>query len=151
MTPHKVTPLLSAEPPKTCSNMRSFIGSFKALARCIPHYSSITSPLEAAIKGLTGPQHVTWTEELLEHFRLCKESLKSSKVLTIPTPDDKLILTVDASPVNAGIGATLYVCRNNKRLLGECFSMKLKSHHLNWEPCEMEALAIASAIQHFSP
>ena len=29
--------------------------------------------------------------------------------------------------------------------------MKLKSHHLNWEPCEMEALAIASAIQHFSP
>ena len=35
--------------------------------------------------------------------------------------------------------------------MAECFSLKLKSHHLNWEPCELEALAIASAIQHFSP
>ena len=151
VTAHKVTPLLSADPPKTCSNMRSFIGAFKALSRCIPRYSSLASPLEAAIKGLTGSQHVTWTDELREHFRLCKESLKSPAVLTVPVPDDKLILTVDASPVNAGLGATLYVCRGNKRLTAECFSLKLKTHHLNWEPCELEALAIASAIQHFSP
>ena len=131
--------------------MRSFIGAFKALSKCIPRYSSATSPLEAAIKGLSGPQHIVWTDELREHFQQCKESLRSPEVLTIPTPEDKLILTVDASPVNAGLGATLYVCRDNKRLVAECFSLKLKSHHLNWEPCELEALAIASAIQHFSP
>ena len=29
--------------------------------------------------------------------------------------------------------------------------MKLKTHHLNWLPCELEALAIASAVKHFSP
>ena len=150
-TPHKVSPLMSAEPPKTCSNMRSFIGAFKALSRCIPKYSSIVSPLEDSIKGLTGAQRVDWTDSLLEHFRLCKEALKTTRVLTLPTPEDKLILTVDASPVNSGIGATLYICRDGKRLLSECFSMKLKAHHLNWQPCEMEALAIASSVNHFSP
>ena len=152
VTPHKLIPLLSADPPKTCSNMRSFIGTFiKALSRCIPRYSSLMSPMELSIKGLSGSQFINWTEELLEHFHRCKEALKSPKVLTLPTPEDKLILTVDASPVNDGIGATLYVCRENKRLLAECFSLKLKVHHLAWEPCELEALAIASAVQHFSP
>ena len=131
--------------------MRSFIGAFKVLSRCIPNYSSIVSPLEESIKGLTGSQQVEWTENLHEHFRLCKEALKTNRVLTLPTPDDKLILTVDASPVNSGIGATLYMCRDSKRLLSECFSMKLKTHHLNWQPCEMEALAIASSVNHFSP
>ena len=151
VSPHKITPLATTEPPKTCSNMRSFIGAFKAMARCIPRYSSLMSPLEDAIKGLTGSQHVNWTDTLLEHFNRCKEALRSTKVLTVPTPDDKLVLTVDASPVNSGIAATLYVCRGDKRLLSECFSLKLKLHHLNWQPCELEALAIASAVQHFSP
>ena len=151
VSPHKITPLATTEPPKTCSNMRSFIGAFKAMARCIPRYSSLMSPLEDAIKGLTGSQHVNWTDTLLEHFNRCKEALRSTKVLTVPTPDDKLVLTVDASPVNSGIAATLYVCRGDKRLLSECFSLKLKVHHLNWQPCELEALAIASAVQHFSP
>ena len=151
VSPHKITPLASAEPPKTCSNMRSFIGAFKAMSRCIPRYSSLMSPLEDAIKGLTGPQHVVWTDSLLEHFARCKEALKNTAVLTVPTPTDKLVLTVDASPVNSGIAGTLYACRGDQRLISECFSVKLKSHHLGWEPCELEALAIASAIQHFAP
>ena len=151
ITPHKVTPLISSDPPKTCSNMRSYIGTFKAMSRCIPGYSSLMSPLEESIKGLAPSQHIQWTAELLAHFNRCKEALKSPVVLTMPTPEDKLILTVDASPVNAGIGATLYVCRDGKRLISDCFSMKLKIHHLKWEPCELEALAIASGIQHFSP
>ena len=108
ISPHKITPLLSTEPPKTCSNMRSFIGAFKAMSRCIPRYSSLASPLEESIKGLNGSQHVTWTEELLEYFKQCKEALKSPLFLTVPTPEDNLMLTVDASPINAGIGATLF-------------------------------------------
>ena len=51
---HKINPLVKSDPPKTCSAMRSFIGAYKALSRCIPRYSSLMSPLEAAIKGLQG-------------------------------------------------------------------------------------------------
>ena len=33
---HKISALAMVEPPKTCSSMRSFIGAFKALSKCIP-------------------------------------------------------------------------------------------------------------------
>ena len=77
--------------------------------------------------------------------------MKSPVAITIPTPDDKLIITVDASPVNNGLGATLFVLRNGKRHIGGFFSFKLKTHQITWLPCEHEALAISSAVNFFAP
>ena len=148
---HKVNPLIKSDPPKTCSAMRSFIGAYKALSRCIPHYSSLMSPLEASIKGLQGNGIIQWDEELTVHFRKAQKALEKPQVLTIPTKFDKLTMTVDASPVNDGIAATLFVTRNGKQLIADNFSLKLKSHHIGWEPCELEALAISAGVKHFSP
>ena len=151
VSPHKLSPLTLVEPPRTCSSMRSFIGAYKALSRCIPNYSSLMSPLEGCIKGLLGSQQITWTDELRAHFHAAQVALRSPAVLTIPVPTDKLTLTVDASPVNDGIGCTLFVIRDGKRYIGELFSVKLKTHQIGWQPCEMEALAITSGVQHFAP
>ena len=148
---HKTSPLAVVDPPKTCSSMRSFIGAYKAISRCIPKYSSLMSPLEDSIKGMQGSQHILWTDELRAHFKRAQDALKSPAVLTIPTPSDKLILTVDASPVNNGIGSTLFVVRDGQRLLGEFFSVKLKCHQVGWQPCELEALAISTGVHHFAP
>ena len=148
---HKINPLTKADPPKTCSAMRSFIGAYKALSRCIPHYSSLMSPLENSIKGLQGNHTIQWDPDLSLHFRNAQKALGNPKVLTIPTRSDKLVMTVDASPVNDGIAATLFVSRGGKQLVADNFSLKLKSHHTKWEPCELEALAISSAVKHFSP
>ena len=148
---HKINPLIKSDPPKTCSAMRSFIGSYKALSRCIPGYSSLMSPLEASIKGLQGSNNIQWDTELTLHFRNAQKALTSPKVLTIPTKSDKLTMTVDASPVNDGICATLFVTRNGKQLVEDNFSLKLKKHHTNWQPCELEALAISAGVKHFSP
>ena len=60
-------------------------------------------------------------------------------------------MTVDASPVNDGISASLFVVLQEKRLIGECFSLKLKSHQTKWQPCELEALAITTGVKHFFP
>ena len=148
---HKITPLASSDPPKTCTAMRSFIGAYKALSRCIPRYSSLISPLENCIKGLQGNSCIQWDPDLTHHFRKAQDALKSPKVLTIPVKSDKLTMTVDASPVNDGISATLFVSRDTKQLVAEHFSLKLKSHQTNWQPCELEALAITAAVKHFSP
>ena len=51
---HKLSAVAIVQPPKTCSSMRSYIGSFKAISRCIPQYISLLLPLEDAIKGLEG-------------------------------------------------------------------------------------------------
>ena len=130
--------------------MRSFIGSYKAMSRCIPGYSSLMAPLENSIKGLQGNNQINWEPDLIQHFRNAQTALKSPQILTIPTPSDKLTVTVDASPVNDGIGATLFINRNSKQHVAEYFSLKLKSHQINWQPCELEALAITTAVKHFS-
>jgi hypothetical protein len=126
--------------------MRSFIGSYKALSRCIPNYSSLISPLEDSIKGLQGNSSISWNTDLHAHFENAQKALRDPKVLTIPTKADKLTMTVDASPVNDGISATLFVLRNNKQLVADNFSLKLKSHQRGWEPCELEALGITAGV-----
>ena len=148
---HKISPLLSSDPPKTCSAMRSFLGAYKALSRCIPKYASLLSPLEESLKGLQGNQLIQWSDELKDFFLKAQDALRSPHVITIPTRSDPLLITTDGSPVNKGLGATLFILRNGKKLLSGFFSMKLKSHQEKWFPCEFEALAISAAIEHFGP
>ena len=148
---HKICPLLTSKQPLTCTAMRSFLGAYKDIARAIPRSSSLLSPLENAIKGLTGEQKVTWTDELVNHFSKAKSALKSPSALTLPASNDRLLITVDASPLNQGLAGTLFVLRNGKRLAAEFFSFKLKGHQVGWLPCEKEALAISAAVNHFSP
>ena len=151
VSPHKMSPLLACKPPTTCTAMRSFLGAYKDIARAIPRSSSLLSPLEDAIKGLTGVQKVIWTDVLLDHFSKARAALKSPSALVIPTFTDRLLITVDASPLNQGLAATLFVLRNGKRLPAEFFSFKLKGHHIGWLPCEKEALAITAAVNNFAP
>ena len=148
---HKVSALSSVPPPKTCTAMRSYIGAFKAVSRCIPNYASLLSGLEDSIKGLQGSECVNWSDDLLSIFTQSQSALKSPAILTIPIPSDQMSMTVDASPLNKGLGATLYVNRDGKRCIAEFYSFKLKDHQLNWYPCELEALAIAAGVEHFSP
>ena len=97
-----------------------------------------------------GAQLVTWTPELEITFKDAQTALKSPRALTIPVPTDRLVLTVDASPLNYGIGATLFILRENKRLLSGFFSFKLKQHQVGWLPCELEALAITAGVKNFA-
>ena len=71
--------------------------------------------------------------------------------MTVPRPTDNLIISMDASPANKGIGSTLFVERNHQRFVAEFFSAKLEQHQINWMPCEHEALAISTSTTHFGP
>ena len=130
--------------------MRSFIGAFKAVSRCIPGYATLVSPLEDAIKGLQGSQTINWSQDLHQVFRKAQEALNFPRTLTIPRPSYRLLMTVDASPKNKGLGATLFIIRDGERMVAEFFSFKLKEYQLSWLPCEYEALAIATGIQHYA-
>ena len=148
---HKISALASVSPPKTRTAMRSFIGAFKALSRCIPRYASLVSSLEDSIKGLDGNHAIDWTDDLYSHFARIQTALKSPSILTIPKPSDQLVLTVDASPIHKGLGATLFLQRDNKRHLAQFYSFKVKEHQIGWFPCEFEALAIATGVNYFAP
>ena len=126
---HKVCALKKADPPKTCTQMRSFLGAFKDIARTIPKSASFLSPLDAATSGLSGKDHIKWTDELQDSFSEAKAALSSISILTIPSRSDKLVMTVDASPLNQGLGATLFVMKSGKKSTAEFFSFKMKNHH----------------------
>ena len=99
---------------------------------------------------MDGSQKINWSPEDLVHFKSSQKALKSPDILTIQSLDDQLIINVDAVPIFNGIGATLYILRDNKRYLADNFSLKLKEHQYGWQPCEHEALVITTGVKHFS-
>ena len=130
--------------------MQSYIGSFKAVSRCIPQYASLLPRLEDAIKGIEGSQKNIWDKALLHYFNTTQAALRNPQTLTIRQVSDHFTLTVGASPMNKGLGATLFVNRSGKCHIAQFFSFKLKENQLNWYPCELEALAIATSVKHFA-
>ena len=148
---HKVSPLAATAEPVTCTAMRSFLGAYKAISRCVPRCASLLSPLEDSIKGLKGADKVVWNSALSMAFSDTKAALSDPKTLVLPSPADKLTITVDASPLNRGLGAIMLISMKGQQKVAEFFSFKLKDHQNKWVPCEMEALAICTAANHFAP
>ena len=118
---HKLSPLAATTEPSTCTAMRSFLGAFKAIARCIPRCSSLLSPLEDSIKGLKGVDRIDWNPSLSQAFLDAKAVLRDPKSLVLPASSEKLTITVDASPLNGGLGATMFVTRNGHKTIAEFF------------------------------
>ena len=152
-SPHQISPLAHCDPPRTVKALRSFIGAFKALSRVIENCSQLMSPLSSLTGGRSSSESISWSETLLSHFEKAKSCLKSTKIIFIPRREDQLWIVTDGSVKSPGIGSTLYITRPGEKspLLGGFFSAKLKKHQPRWLPCEIEALSISSACNHFRP
>ena len=150
VSPHKISPLVTTSPPKTVKGLRSWIGTFRHLKPCLPQHATLLHDLEAVTAGQESNAHIQWSDNLLQSFSRAQSALQGLKSITVPQPEDKLIITNDGA-VTKGIGAVLYILRGEKMLLGGFFSAKLKPHQMKWLPCEVEALAISSSIQHWAP
>ena len=147
---HRISALSTCAKPTTVRQMRSFIGSIKAMARVIPHCSSYISPLDSAISGCDSKDRIVWTDELHAAFRSAQSSLSNNQTITLPRLDDQLWIVTDASAKHPGIAGTLYLSRHDKPRVCGFFSSKLKERQVTWLPCEVEALAIAASVKHFS-
>ena len=150
-SPHRICALSAVEPPNSVSSLRSFIGSYKFLSRVLKGYAELLNPLECLIAGKNSRDPITWSDEHLEAFRRAQQALKDNKTIHLPRPDDVLWIVTDGSVKVGGIGATMYLLRDQKLLLAGFFNARLRKHQVTWLPCEVEALCITSAVKHFSP
>ncbi len=148
---HKVSPLQSAEPPTNIKGLRSWLGAFKHLRVCLPGHAMLLANLESATAGQKSHSKISWTPELLSSFRNAQTALNDLTSITIPKPSDQLIITSDGAVKKGGVGAVLHIIRKTKTLVAGFFSVKLKTHQLRWLPCEVEALGISAAVQHWAP
>ena len=141
----------SCDLPKTVKALRSYIGAYKVVSRVLEKCSQYISPLESLSSGKQSSDSVCWSPELVTVFKKSQQHLKKCEPISLPSPNDKLWLTTDASI--SGIGATLTASNPNGTdpKLASFFSAKLKKGHEHWLPCEIECLGIASSITHFRP
>ena len=150
-SPHRVNVLISCSPPETVSRMRSFVGAYKVLSRVLPGCSTYLAPLDDTTAGRQSSDVIVWTDELRDSFQRAQRALSSTRAITLPVPSDQLWIVTDGAVRQPGLGATMYVTRENKLLLAGFFSAKLRGSQSSWLPCEVEALCIAAATKHFSP
>ena len=116
----------------------------------LPNYAQNLHPLEQVTAGRESKDKITWDDDLIVHFKNAQKALTSNKTITLPNNKDTLWIVTDGAVKSQGIGATMYVLRDKLYLAGH-FNAKLRKHQITWLPCEVEALAISSAIKHFAP
>ena len=150
-SPHRLLALSTCQPPETVTAMKSFLGAYRFLSRTLQGYARILKPLEDAIKGKDARGKLIWSDSLTDSFKQAQQALAGSKAVTIPQPSDTLCIVTDASVRPGALGAILYAIRNGQPLLAGFYNCKLPEFQLRWLPCELEALAIASALNHFAP
>ena len=148
-SPHKITTLATVEPPQTVGKLRSYLGGVKFLSRCLKNFSAVLHPLEELVAGKDSKAKLIWSDTKMKAFKESQANLRKSETLTLPKREDQIQIVTDAS--NTGIGAAMYVVRNNTPKIAGYFSTCYKQHQKDWLPCEAEALAINCAINHFSP
>ena len=148
---HKIAALAACKLPETVFGLRSFLGAYKILSRVIPNTSDVLAPLEDAVAGLTSKDKIPWTDHLRDLFSEAQNRLSSNRTIVLPSSQDTLWIVTDGSVSKRGLGATLYIMRDNRLFLAGFYSAKLRKHQVTWLPCEIEALCIGAAVKHFSP
>ena len=146
---HRINPLTLCSVPETVKQLRSFIGAFRAVSICIPNYGSYLCRLEDMVAGKESRDQLSWDNELTSVFKEAQKALSRPKTITLPHPDDQLILISDGCNSLPAVGATLFVKRENLRVAGY-FSAKINKFQVPWLPCEIEALGINLAITAFA-
>ena len=152
-SPHHISALSSCDIPKSVKALRSYLGAYKVVTRVLRNCSQFLAPLESLSAGKQSADLITWLPESITIFKKSQEHLANCTPVSIPTPNDKLWIITDACSSKSGIAATLVSTdeSNSNPRLCSFFSAKLKQGHDRWLPCEIECLAVATAINHFRP
>ena len=148
-SPHRQCSLINVkqEDIKKVKDMRSWVGLYKTLHVATPNITAILEPFETATAGKDTKDQFVWNHELTQKFREAKNHVQKMKTLYLPSPEDQLVLVPDGSKMTPGIGHILYAVVDGKRLPVRFHTFKLKDTCRKWSPCEIEALALATAVE----
>lgn len=121
------------------------------LGRVLSGCAQLLAPLESLTAGHPSQDTVVGSDNLLACFCSSQEALTSNKSIALPKPEDQLWIVTDESVKMSGLGATLYILRDQKLHLAGFFSAKFKKHQASGLPCEIDAQSIGAAVKHFAP
>lgn len=143
--PAKISAIEKMQEPRTCRQVRSFVGTASYYRKFIPNFSTICAPLTNLTKKTV---KFTWNDEHRESFNNIKSALIDAPILTYPDYTNLFKIHTDAS--NIGIGALLSQEHDGVDMPIAYFSRKLSTPEINYTVTEKEALGIVAAVKHFS-
>ena len=133
-------------PPKTATEVRSFLGLAGYYRRYVKGFAAIAAPLHA----LTRKDAVFhWCEDCQAAFDRLKTLLTTSPITTFPDFSQAFCLYTDAS--TAGLGAILAQVRDGKERIICCASRALNQAKKSYPATKLECLAIVWAVAKFRP
>lgn len=144
--PDKVKSVQDFPTPKSCKDIKSFLGLAGYYRRFIPNFSKITKPLTGLLKK---DVPFIWGEPQQIAFDTCKTILTTTPILQYPDFTKEFILTTDAS-LHA-IGGILSQGEIGKDLPIAYASRTLNKAESNYSTIERELLAIVWAVKHYRP
>lgn len=146
--PDKVSAMLAYPRPQTTTEVKRFIGMVGWYRRFIPHYSDLTAPMTALIKGKRKSQRISWGEEAEESFRKIKEALVSAPILVSPDFMKQFTLQCDASDVGVGCVLTQNNDQNEEVVIAFA-SRTLSQAERKYTSTEKELLALLFGVEKF--
>ena len=133
-------------PPKTATEVRSFLGLAGYYQRYVKGFATIAAPLHA----LTRKDAVFhWSEDCQTAFDQLKTRLTTSPVTAFPDFSQEFRLYTDAS--TAGLGAILAQVRDGKERIICCATRALNKAEKSYPATKLECLAIVWAVAKFRP
>ena len=133
-------------PPRTATEVRSFLGLASYYWHYVKNFVAITTPLHT----LTRKDAIFhWSEECQTAFDRLKTLLTTSPITAFPDFSQAFRLYTDAS--TAGLGAILAQVRDGKERIICCTSHALNQAEKSYSATKLECLAIIWAVAKFRP
>ena len=136
--PVKIEAVVNWKPPRSVTEVRSFLSLVGYYRRFVKGFSVIASPLTKLLrKGVM----FEWSNKCQNSFEQLKEMLVEAPVLTQPTSGKEYTLYSDAS----GFGLGCVLMQNDKVVAYA--SRQLKSHEQNYPTHDLELAALVFALK----
>ncbi|KAD4889132.1 hypothetical protein E3N88_21205 [Mikania micrantha] len=136
--PTKIQAVMKWSPPKTPTEVRSFLGLAGYYRRFIQDFAKIASSLTKLTRKDT---KFVWGDEQEKAFQELKTRLTQAPVLTLPDGPDDLVVYSDASYV--GLGCVLM---QRGKVIAYA-SRQLKIHEINYPVHDLELAAVVFALK----
>ena len=133
-------------PPKTATEVRSFLGITGYYRRYVKGFAAIAGPLHALTRKDTV---FHWSAECQAAFGKLKHLLTTSPITAFPDFSQAFRLYTDAS--TAGLGAIRAQIRDGKDRIICCVSRALNQAEKAYPATKLECLAIVWAVAKFRP
>ena len=135
--PERTRAILQYPVPRAINQLERFLGMTNYFRHYIPHFSDLAKTLYDMIKA----GNLDWPKEAIDSFNSIKELLSKS-ILVLPSPDEKLVLSTDAS--QECVGACLTTAEGRPVAFA---SKKLTGAETRWSTIDKEAFAIIWSVK----